>query len=58
VPRFAHLWLYAEIDNHRAIALYERLGMRIVHSDAMQHAMVWEFQDFKMPDPKDTGGRK
>jgi len=45
MPRFRTLWLYAEVDNQRAVDLYRRLGFRIVESDRVQHAMMWEFEE-------------
>jgi ribosomal protein S18 acetylase RimI-like enzyme len=40
--RYRRIWLYVEVENAQAVRLYERIGFRIVRSDAAQHAMVWD----------------
>jgi ribosomal protein S18 acetylase RimI-like enzyme len=43
--RYSRISLFVERENVKAVRLYERIGFRIVSSDAHQHAMIWDLRE-------------
>lgn len=43
--RYSRMSLFVERENAKAVQLYERIGFRIVSSDAQQHAMIWDLRE-------------
>lgn len=43
--RYCQISLSVERENVKAVRLYERIGFRIVSSDAHQHAMIWDLPE-------------
>jgi ribosomal protein S18 acetylase RimI-like enzyme len=43
--RYSQISLSVERENAKAVRLYERIGFRIVSSDAHQHDMIWDLPE-------------